>query len=111
FLSGVNARWRTGGNPSRSPIALRIVFSSGGVKAIAIEGSNKAAILIEILAIRTQSCLSSVQKHRAVRLWLLARRAFAFSEDSCQRDGCKNSASTCPIDTARPSVAYFFRRI
>src|SRR5207248_9275735 len=86
FLSGVNTRWKTAGNPFRSPIALRIVFSSGGVKAIAIEGSNKTTILIEILVMRTKSRLSPVQKHRAVRLWPSPRRAFAFSEVSCQRD-------------------------
>ena len=87
FLSGVNARWRTAGNPFRSPIALRIVFSSEGVKANAIEGSNKT---ISTILIKSWPCgrkaLSSVQKRRAVRLWLSPRRAFAFSEDSCRRD-------------------------
>src|SRR6266487_5698876 len=55
--SGVNVRWRTIGNPLRSPIASRIVFSLGGVKAIAIVGRNTAiAALIHITRTQAYGC-------------------------------------------------------
>src|SRR5437762_12715802 len=50
LMSGVKARWRTADNSLRSPIASRIVFSSGGVKAIAIADSN--TVIAAIVRIR-----------------------------------------------------------
>src|SRR5438094_5389731 len=69
WRSGANACCRTTGNPLRSPIASRIVFSLGGVKAMTTEGRNTAiAAIIHINDERRACCRAGFAKRQPGRL-------------------------------------------